>query len=69
MYGHLECLTFHQSARTLRDYSNYIQTKSGYQHEVMEQLCNEAKIETLDDTRKHVSILVKGQGKSGIQQI
>ena len=46
------------SERTLRDYSNYIQTKSGYQHEVMEQLCNEAKIETLDDPRKHVSILV-----------
>lgn len=46
------------SERTLRDYSNYIQTRSGFQNEVVEQLRGEAKIETLSGPQKHVSVLL-----------
>ena len=43
------------SERTLRDYSNNVQTQSGFQNIVMEQLRKEAKIDTLSE---HVSVLV-----------
>lgn len=46
------------SERTLRDYSNHIQTNTDFQKEVLEQLRKEVKIEKLSEAKKHVSLLV-----------
>ena len=40
------------SERTLRDYSNYIKTKPGFQDEVNVQLKEEAQVDMLDQLQK-----------------
>ena len=45
------------SERTLRDYSNFFQSKPGFQHEVNKQLMREAKLEELDDLQRHVVLV------------
>ncbi len=60
------CLPLHTHLRfppspsecTLRDYSNHIQTRTGFQNEVIEQLQKEVKIQALSDAKKDVSLLV-----------
>ena len=45
------------SERTLRDYTNFIKAKSGFQCEVDEQLFKEAKIEELADHQKYIALI------------
>lgn len=45
------------SERTLRDYTNIIKAKSGFQCEVDEQLFKEAKVEELADHQKYISLI------------
>lgn len=45
------------SERTLRDYTNVITAKSGFQCEVDEQLFKEAKMEELDDHQKYIALI------------
>ena len=45
------------SERTLRDYSNFFQSKPGFQHDVNKQLMREAKVEELDDLQRHVVLI------------
>lgn len=47
------CLT----SCTLRDYTNVITAKSGFQCEVDEQLFKEAKMEELDDHQKYIALI------------
>ena len=42
------------SERTLRDYTNYIKVRPGFQEEVTWQLVEEVDVGTLDHPRKHV---------------
>ena len=45
------------SERTLQDYSNFFQSKPGFQHEVNKQLMREAKLKELDDLQRHVVLV------------
>ena len=45
------------SERTLRDYSNFFQSKAGFQHEVNKQLMKEAKLDECDDLQRHVVLV------------
>ena len=46
------------SERTLRDYSNFVQVKSGYNHELTKMLIQEAKLSTLSEPMKHVTLVI-----------
>ena len=46
------------SERTLRDYTNYFKHQTGYQPEVIRELQQEAKLESLPENRKFCSIVV-----------
>ena len=46
------------SERTLRDYSNVIEGKAGFQAEVSRELASEIKLSTLQDSKKHVVLVV-----------
>ena len=46
------------SERTLWDYSNFFQSKAGFQHEVNKQLMKEAKLEECDDLQRHVVLIL-----------
>ena len=46
------------SERTLRDYSNVIEGKAGFQVEVTQELVKEIKLSTLNDSKKHVALVV-----------
>ena len=46
------------SERTLRDYSNYFKSKTGYQVEVNRELQKESKVLTLPDSKKHVALII-----------
>ena len=46
------------SEGTLRDYSNFFQSKAGFQHEVNKQLMKEAKLEECDDLQRHVVLIL-----------
>lgn len=45
------------SNRTLRDYTNVIKEKSGFQCEVDEQLFKEAKVEELAEHQKYIALI------------
>ena len=42
------------SERTLRDYSNFIKSKAGFQQEVNDQLCKEANVDSLPKEKKYI---------------
>ena len=44
------------STRTLRDYTHFIQSKTGIQPEVTQHLMHEARISTIKDFEKHVAV-------------
>ena len=44
--------------RTLRDYTNYITGRPGFQKEVIEQMRQNAKVDSLPESRKYVTILL-----------
>ena len=46
------------SERTLRDYSNYIKCKAGFQLELNQQRHKEAKVNDLQESRKFCSIVI-----------
>ena len=46
------------SERTLRDYTNYFKTQSGYQVEVNRQLQKEAKVATLPESKKFCALII-----------
>ena len=46
------------SERTLRDYTNYIDAKVGFQPEVLQQLEEEAKISTRPESHQYVGLLI-----------
>ena len=50
--SHDDSLVSQPSEGTLRDYSNYIKTKPGFQDEVNVQLKEEAQVDTLDQLQK-----------------
>ena len=57
------------SETTLRDYSNFFQSKPGFQHEINKQLMREAKLKELDDLQRHVVLVFDEMKiKSGLQQ-
>ena len=51
------CITL-PSERTLRDYTHYFETKTGFQCEVNEQITKEANIDNLSESRRYVSIVI-----------
>ena len=46
------------SERTLRDYTHYVKGRSGFQHDIDEDLKREADLKKLPDWKKHVLILI-----------
>ena len=46
------------SERTLRDYTHYITSCSGYQSDIDKELVKEARLEELPDWKKHIVILI-----------
>ncbi len=46
------------SERTLRDYSNYFKSKTGYQVEMIRELQQESKLPTLPESKKYVTLTI-----------
>ena len=46
------------SERTLRDYTHYIQARSGFQEDINKELVKESKLKDLPNWKKHVVLLL-----------
>ena len=45
------------SERTHRDYTHFVKAKPGFQPEIDEQLCRDAKLDSIPDFQKHVCLV------------